>query len=436
MLKFSRIGFFTLIALLAVPALAQQPAAPATAQAPGAHRLADEVWEDRAYGIRVRLPVDVTAKSQTGDDYLLRAADQHGQFTLALAVKRSNSILTLAKVADSARKQILSVQGTSDILEERNAAIMGRPGVVIHARMPLTTTGEQLLSQAIVQLDGQTFAVLEGRTAFGNRTNFQPVFDAVVASMEMDDPKVLDQRRQETLTAGHEWRTRVGIKALQTALLPEQLYRLVKDGQDIGYVRMRQGRGQREGFQGFEVEVQTRIVSGADNIDSLARFFLSDDDRAEFWTITTTKRPAAAAPAGAAAGALTFVETGIRTDDEILISTDGPPGHKKNRLARPPVGYLSQVEAALLPQILPIDRPATYGFYFYNARDGRLTFRTDQVTPALTGFGLSTRLSPNDAPIRSMYTAQRVLVEKELGPGEKQLPTTAQELQRLWTGRQ
>jgi hypothetical protein len=398
--------------------------------------LSPEPWEDRAYGFRVRLPEGLAIKSQTGDEYLFRAADEKGVFLLSLAVKRSNSVLTLAQVTESARKQILSVQGTSEVLSERNVTLINRPGVIIHARMPMVVAGgEQLLSQAIVQLDAQTFAVLEGRTPFTERAKMEPLFDTVAQAMQMDDPKVVDQRRQEALTAGQDWRSRVGLKAMQDALVPEQLYRLVRGSDDVGYVRMRQGRGQREGFSGFEVEVQTRVVAENNHIDSVARFFLSDDERAEFWTITTTRRPAQSAP-GQPAGGVTFSETGIRTENEILVTTDGPTGQRKNRLAKPPIGYLSQFEAMVLPQILPIDRPATYGFYFYSARAGKLTFRTDQVTPALTGFVITTRLSPNDLDIRSNYTAARVLVEKQLGNDEKQLPTTAAELARIWAGRQ
>lgn len=434
-------------------ALPAQTPAPGSAAgtAPGAtppgalsRALSDTPWQDRAWGISVRLPVGVILKSETADgQHLFRAADPQGLFQLSLQVKRSGKMLKIEDVAKVAREQIQTLQGAAQVLEERAEPLMKRPAVVIHASVPEGGTEQVLLSQAIVQIDAQTFAVLEGRCKIANAQEVLPIFEAVIDTLDMTDLNAIEKQRQAALQAGREWRMGIKLSEIESALVPEQWFRLLRDNKDIGFMNMRQRRAQREGLHGVGIEIQARIFQADRTVDVLEEYFLSDDDRQEFWKITTTARPADAdhlppsnpLPVGKN---ITYVETGIRTDGEILVTFDSNEGNwrsKKEQMQRPAVGYLSQVERILLPQLLPIDHPATYGFYCYHRGAGKVMYRTEQVTPALTGFTLTTRQAPNDPEIRAAYTAQRRLVEQTLSATDKMMPATPKDIQTRWINR-
>jgi hypothetical protein len=400
--------------------------------------LADERWVDRAYGMSLQPPLGVKMVSQSADDYLLRIADEAGIFTMSAAVKHSRSPLTLAKVVDQAQKQVQGAQGVAQLVSQKPVQLAGRPGNILYFNMPLGKSGQAMFAQAVVQLTPTTYAVFEANCEFQHMGKVQPLFESMLQTLEIVDPRELDKQREAALGLGQQFRTGLTLKQIHAALVDEQYYRMLELGKDIGYMRVRQQAGKKDGKNAVGIELQYRFAMAGGWIDLLANYWLFDDDSSEQWTITTTRRfdrPVGGGAAGAAVTKETFVETGIRAGQTLTITLDAPAGHKQHAFEVPRVGYLSQVESLMLAQLLPIDRPATYGFYCYHSNLGRITYRTDQVTPALTGFTLSTTLSPNEPAIRSSYDSSRRLTEKALSPERTLTPTSAQEIQRLWRGR-
>jgi hypothetical protein len=435
---------------------------------PGAALLSNERWIDRTYGLSLLPPAGTRTVTQTVDDYVMRMADDQGVYTMSLSVHHSKKALAFEKVVDAAKEQLGWAQPTVAPIAERPFKVQGRPAHLLYVQLPQVKGKDLLMAQLLVEVNPETFAVLEMQAEMAKKVVVTPIFEAVAASVEIADPKELNKQREQAIDAGQAWHDKLTLKQIHGALIPDQLFRMydTQKNQDMGYMRVRQSVAAKGQQPGVVVEVQWRSVIGPVFFDTLAEYFLSDDNNSELWSITTTQRPAAEAttrpvgkpgknPADTKANP-TFVETGIRVGDEITVTVDEPPGPRqpskpmKKTFQRPKtiivervkggklvpetiaVAYLSQVESLLLPQLLPLDVPNTYGFYCYHSRRGLVTLRTDQVTPTLKGIAIETRLTTNEAALRLLVDGQHHVLEKQLSPQIKLVPTSAAELQKLW----
>ncbi len=442
---------------------AAPPVAPATSPAeakpvPGARPLGSERWVDRTYGVTILTPVGLPTVNQVNDPdgYVMRMADDQEQLRMALALKRSNSKLTLVTVVNTAKEQMLTLQPSSQVLRQRDVSIPDHPAHAIYFRLPQAKGEDQFLAQGLVQIDAQTFAILEARSDITQADATAATFDAVLASTQITNLKEIDKQREAALSQGAKWRNGGGtgegltLKKFHAAIVPQQLFRLVSKTGEAGFMGMNQSLITRDGKPGVRIEIDSKIIVADSHFDTLADYFLADDDSLELWSITTTQRPAAlgnalsrklelnkpvAKDAPRDPNVRTSRETGIRTGNELSIIVENPDSPVSHHVYQVPrTGYLSQVEALMLPQLLPIDRPGTYGFYCYLSRRGMITFRTDNVTPALTGVAIETRVSPNEPALRTLLDSQRRLVDKQLSPGVRQIPSTLSELRNLWPG--
>jgi len=400
--------------------------------------MSDRRWQERAYGLSLQLPQDTRVVSQTADQAIARITDDQEQFKMSLFVKRSKSLLSVKKVAAEAKVQILGQVSINRILEEKFRTIADQPAAVLYAHTKSSDGKDLLVGQAIIELDPKTYAILEITSLLRDYPVAHGTFEVVLDSMQRLNPRQIAEQREAAIELGAEWRASVSIKDLHDALIGEQYFRILEGKNDLGYMRVRQRTATKDGTRGVSVEVQSRITAGQFYYDSLATSFLADDDSIEMWKVTTTRKPAAprsSASSNKDENTQTFVETGVRAGDQITVTTDGPRGSDKRKYGRPKIGYLAQVEAWLLPQLLPVDRPGTYGFYFYSSNHNTVGFRTDQVTPTLSGYTIMTRLTPNDPQRKAVYKSNRTLVEKELGEGRRLVPASAAMIKQLWQNR-
>jgi len=292
---------------------------------------------------------------------------------------------------------------------------------------------------AVVQIDPVTFGFLDFRCGVEEADWVRPTFDAVVASMELVDPEQINAEREAALRRGQEWRSSLKLGQIHAALVPERYYRILTGNKDTGYMRVGQSRVRWQDRPGVSVEVQTRIVQEESYADSLAQFFLADDDSTEVWSIRTTLRPIngkGAPRTWVDEGLRTWVDDGVRRVRQIQLRQEvNIGGQKRETRVEVPPGYLSQVEAWLLPALLPIDAEVEYGFYAYNTQTRKMTYRTERVLPLLDGFIITTRMAPNEPAYDATYDANRQLVERQLGPKQRLVPTEPSEIHRIWAGR-
>jgi hypothetical protein len=99
----------------------------------------------------------------------------------------------------------------------------------------------------------------------------------------------------------------------------------------------------------------------------------------------------------------------------------------------PERAYLSQVDAMLVPALLPADETQTYGFFVYHAETSSLAIRLMRVEPQPDG-GKVVFIRPTiDMAEQAMvFNAQGELVSWFFPDGRSMIRTTREELARIW----
>lgn len=99
----------------------------------------------------------------------------------------------------------------------------------------------------------------------------------------------------------------------------------------------------------------------------------------------------------------------------------------------PERAYLSQVDAMLVPALLPSDETKTYGFFVYHADSSSLAIRLMRVEPQDDG-GKIVFIRPtiDRAEEAMVYDAQGQLVSWYFPDGRSMVRTTRDELARIW----
>ncbi len=211
------------------------------------------------------------------------------------------------------------------------------------------------------------------------------------------------------------------------------------------------------GVNGLGIDVYYRLILGPTKaIDTHSQLFLSQDGNYESWATRTTVRehkdPTAAAveaksaklkpapapapvdpkkPAAPAVTQVTYMETGVRTHDEITIIREGPSGVERFAWKKPH-GYISQIELMQLSGLLP-RQDEEYGFYAYHPQTGSISFRTVRVlSEGENGFRIYSRPTPDAPEQMSDYDKVGALTRRNLAEGRDVIPTTREELAKLY----
>src|SRR3972149_681071 len=98
-----------------------------------------------------------------------------------------------------------SSQPSAVILEQKQIAVGKRPGGLMSFHIPDPDHGDWRATYALMQLDLQTFVVLELRVNAGSYDQVKPIYEAVLDSLDADAPERLNQQRQTRIAAAEQW---------------------------------------------------------------------------------------------------------------------------------------------------------------------------------------------------------------------------------------
>jgi len=394
--------------------------------------LAESRWTEQKYGLSLRLPVGARTVSHTADEYLLRLVHEQQDYQMTVAVRRSREALTLERVAESAQLQVVDAEPTARLIEQEQTSVGERPARVLLFRVPADQARDALLGQAILRIDPFTFAVLEIRGSLADQPHLRRVLNAMLGTLRIADQEQLAAERKAAVERSTAWRERLTVDQIEAAVGGEAYFRLLQNGEDIGYLRVVSRMETFNNQRGPEVSVATHLEMDGRRVDSVAEYFRPADSAVgEAWSIRTTIRAPGMEDR-------TIVETGAGTTGFIEVKQDGTAGvaSKNLRFARPPNGYLPQADGWLLPRLIPRETAGVYGFYWYHNNEQAVTFRRDRVTPTLDGFVIVTQLTPNSPELTARYDAEGNLREKQLGGGRVLKRTDLRQLRTLWNLRQ
>jgi len=418
--------------------------------------LAREVWREYSCGVTLRPPLGTKLRHDNMDDAILTIIGEPG-YTIRVSLKKSKSEMAIAGVLELATGQVAIARPQALIIDQAdNLNIATHAGGYIYFGIP-DKKGTWVLGQAFVLVNPQTLVMLNLEIPQGRFKEVRPIFEAVLASIRLEDPKVLVEQRKKMIAAGAQWSKILTTKNIQAAFAPEQWYRITQTyaenhqeiTKDIGYLRIKCAPGKELDAAGLKVETQARLKLHDGTYDTLSQVFLSDDLSQEIWSIRTTFRPlkpttppAAPKPpapalnmpsGGGEPGTISWVESGIRTGPLIRITRESPSGIEEHRWPTPEQGYLPQAALGALGQLLPRDQPGNFGFYAYYPNTGKLAYRTERVVPATDGtYTVLTRASLEQPEQTSKYDHHGKLLWREMGENRKLIPAGENEVKALW----
>jgi hypothetical protein len=99
----------------------------------------------------------------------------------------------------------------------------------------------------------------------------------------------------------------------------------------------------------------------------------------------------------------------------------------------PAVGYLSQAEALLLTRLFPkSDTLTEYGFYWFDARSGRVAQRVDRVVPGAGGVTVFSQPTLESPAIEQRLDSRGDALRRTGDDGSIVEATTGEALLALW----
>ncbi len=407
--------------------------------------LAREVWRDPVYGLTLRPPLSSKLERETADDAVLRITGDSG-YQIFLFIKKSTEEVSLQQVLESAVAQLASLERMR-LTEQKNVRPRNRPGTVIYFKVDNRKAKPWVLGEAFMQIDPRTVAMLQLKVDEEDFEKVKPIFEAVFRSVDLEDRAKLEEQRKAMLKQGGEWRKRIDFKKQTSALIDEQWLRIVREGQDVGYMKMTQGTDKTMKTPGLRVTLQARVQAGDRATDSQSEFFLSEDGNDEVWSIKVTSRPLRPAPPpppravrpgepkplALPPDTVSWAETGVRSGTAMTVTRQGPEGIEENKWKTPDKEYVSQVELYLLGGLLPRKEKVELGYYAYFPAEGKITFRTERIVPLTDGsLEVHSRPAPDQPEQVSRYDAAGRLLERVLEDDMRLIPAGKAELAAIW----
>ncbi|MBB6430860.1 hypothetical protein [Algisphaera agarilytica] len=339
--------------------------------------------------------------------------------------------------------------------------------------------------QAIVMLEPHAAAIIKLTATRENQQIGQDAFEAVLDSLHIPLGSELDAAREELVERANTWLQSTRPEDWAKALPQDQWYRVIQKGKDVGHVHVRSSREPAD-LKRFQQEAPgtLAVIDRRDHLnetqalDSRSVYYAHDDNQREFWETKTTLRPVkkkAGLANRSASQALTWVQIGIRGTQKVTrrdihgnmvprsvnvvtVITETPPSsqavqqiesHERftgkqtsnnirgkvdenQQWVAPDRSYLSQLQVWALGGMLPAE-PAVYCFSAYHAEAGKPGLRTVEVLPQDDGtLVVLDRPNSSLSPVRSVYDADRKLIERVTPQGLRIVPTTREELAEVW----
>jgi len=404
-----------------------------TVKAQSNESLLGDRWQEHSYGVSLRPPLGTRLVSQTGDDAIVRFYGPDG-YAVRVYIKKSSTDLTISDLVTKAIHQLGTAQPSAIILEQKPLNPAGRSGAAIYFKIPDPKRGPWVMGQAFVQINARTFVMLQLEATLKIFPSSRSIFEAVIDTLDVQDPKELDRQRATQIQAGQDWYQSITPARRRAVLRPHTWLRIVEQDTDIGYMHITQKPDTQMGLPGIRVDIWSRIQIQTQTYDSVSNFFVSNDNTHEFWSVRTTLRSPKKRFGPTAAPS--WSETGVRSNEDITISLERPTGINEYKWKKPPEGYLSQAEIHMFEQLLTHKTSKEMGFYTYYPNTQKIVYRTTRAQAHPDGtLTIHTRPSPQQEEHISHYTPKGDFIKRVLPGGRLLLPASKQQIKAKWQTR-
>jgi hypothetical protein len=433
----------------------------------------DVPYRVESLGLSLRLPVGATVSSTaTGDGVrsFLVSPEEKNWLLRVLAPRVADPAMDAPDLAESMIAEIIGIEAdeAEGILARKNLRTSdGRKRVFDQIRSLQTGGGELTGVRFYVEISQPSGPnLVTGHTVFrsapGQMIIFElnclapefakarPIYEAIVAQADVRDPAALASERAAGVAAGETVLADLdeGVIASHLPVGPEwrRLYRpgptgRWSDDEEVAYqsLEIREGRrgelatarskrswtaADRE--QGFVARQLARYLEGDQRIDVMSLYWQSEDGERETWSVQMqiTDR----------FDTVRWTETGVRQNGTINVTIAQPDGTVTEKAwPEPPTGYLTHIEALLLPRILA-ERgvEGEFAFYRYNTQRTDLSLRRDTLEATEDGWRLVTRAHEDSARETSELDRRGRIVTQTLGDDVHAQTMSQKDLLGIW----
>jgi hypothetical protein len=409
--------------------------------------LADRWWSEPAHGLRLRPPAVAEQYDHTSDGALVTFR-QPGGLRLAVFIRKAESGINLKELREAAFDRFAFAYPSAVYINPK----LTPPDRTRWAATMLAAEDQEgrdfRWGQVFIVIDDTHFAILEMEVSREDFDAALETLNAVLRSVSFMDRMELRQKRADQMLVGQAWlnETRERLKGEGHEPPTEQWFRVIEEGEDIGYRRVQfitdPSALKAEKLEpGLAVKEQMRVAAGGRVFDVAVSAYQSADRSFEMWEARTTLRKRNAGGQRTA----TWADTGFRTDEGIQATRQAPAElgaaqeqranpavPETTRWPTPPVAYLAQADLyRLLPHWHTLPEDAC--FYSYDLNSGNLAQRLISVSPGEDGGTIVTiRPTPSSGLQRLTYDAQGNLRRHEMADGRVFIPTTAEQIAALW----
>jgi hypothetical protein len=447
-----------------------QPAKVETATAANPIELAAEASRLDSVGLSIHVPIgSVFQGTRVGDQQTAQIMPENRTWLVNIQTPRtSNEKATIQEAAD---RTVALIQGAFGVVDPSSTKVVSteaklidraslqlkHPAERIYFSVPHTDGKRIVKGYTIFKPSSHQYVVFELVTAESEFDRVRPIYETVVADASFADSEQLNLDRGRAVRAGIHLLatlTRDDYEALLDG--KERWHRLYRpapggaanDADELGYRGIKFWKGKRgetnpdrppsrwndsDNDDGYLAQVRVRVLDKDGAVDSTAIYFMTTDRKEETWSVRMTRRHL---DSGKDLG--TWNEIGARVDNDltVLVSAEGAPAREVKPVVESD-GYLTQVEAYLLPQLLIRGgAEAEYGFYTYRTDTSAVSFRRETLAKTPNdGWMITTELREDFQPQVAYYTAQGEFVRSERTSESDPFvakPIELDELLKLW----
>ncbi len=473
------------LATLAASLAALTPVAPPAAAQPLGIIMQEEPLYLPAIGLEVQLPEGCVADAGSPDSAIratIRPNDADWFVSIQSLVSTAGEASAPQLTDDllhRLRKQFGVVRTYEDpqtkerkeeLIDTRVRTVQRTPNLIVadlpaeraYVSVPqFSGSQERFLGYTVIETTPTEYVVFELSSPVSEIGVAKATYEMIIASSVFNDANAEIANRAKRISRGIEVLASIDRDTFEHVIALnhnrwERLYEPGPDGLEdtdieIGYRQIRCWKGvrgeldptkppatfdQTERDEGYLLQMNVRVLQQVgpnaqdrEPVDTTALYFQSLDGRSEAWRINMTRR--------ANFQTATFREIGARHDASLKIHIEGP--------ATPPTeirpifsteGYISQISAILLPQLLATaGLPGEYAFYAYRTVDQKVRMREDTLKPIegrLGVYSLETVFRDEIPPQVTLLREDGTVIRTAMPDDRVWESTTLQRLSKLW----
>ncbi|WP_432800352.1 hypothetical protein [Poriferisphaera sp. WC338] len=398
----------------------------------------DGRWVESSYGFTVLPPVDTQKVNNTSDGALVKFFTD--DYSISIDVIQSKQAISLVEIAGTSFNQFSFAYPTSHLAASEEFSLPNQlKGIHQYVFVPEKEKDNWVMGETFVQIDPLTFGMISMECKADAFEQVKPIYEAVCNSASLKSYIELDNQRKVLIERGKKVSNSITNDNLRDFMIPEQWFRILSDGQDIGFAYMQQYIDNIMGKEGIAIKISASIKFGGNQISTQQSFFESNDSMYEMWSIVKTERdPSKSIATKRGDGQIeklpaksSSAMTGIRTGNLLNVTAEKDGSVTKRDYKVQMNTYLSQVRAQLIPTLLVPNKEDAFSFYKFDTGKQSLTLHKIVSYPSSEHRGaywVEVYPTLDASPNKFLYDEEGRISKQILPIGITLVPTTQAEL--------